>query len=210
MDHTVITIARSYGSGGRTFGKYLAKALGIPCYDNEIIRQASEDSGIHERLFGAVDEKKKIMPLFGISQKIYKGEVLPPESEDFTSEDNLFNLQAKTIKDLAAKGSCVIIGRCADFILKDMEGINLVKLYFYAPREFCIKRVQYQNGGTEADIIRKIDQIDKYRSEYYSYHTGKDWNDATNYDLCINTTSASYEQLAEFVKSYIQIKGHSL
>ena len=97
MEHTVITIARSYGSGGRTLGKLLAKELGIHCYDRELLRMASEQSGINEALFGQVDEKIKSSPLFRISKKIYKGEVLPPDSDDFTSEDNLFNFQAQCI-----------------------------------------------------------------------------------------------------------------
>ena len=111
MEHTVITIARSYGSGGRTLGKLLAKELGIHCYDRELLRMASEQSGINEALFGEVDEKVKSLPLFGISKKIYKGEIFPPESDDFVSDDNLFNYQAKIIKEVAAEESCVIIGR---------------------------------------------------------------------------------------------------
>ena len=186
MKHTVITIARSYGSGGRTLGKLLAKELGIHCYDRELLRMASEQSGINEALFGQVDEKVKSLPLFGISKKIYKGEVFPPESDDFVSDDNLFNYQAKVIKEVAAEESCVIIGRCADFILKDNP--NVIRLFFYAPREDCITRVKTQ----------------KYRSDYYKYHTGKDWNDSRNYDFCLNTASMSYEKLVAVVKAYIE------
>lgn len=203
MDHIVITIARSYGSGGRTLGKLLAKEMGINCYDREILRMASEQSGINEALFGQVDEKIKIMPLFRISNNIYKGEIFPPDSDEFTSDDNLFNYQAKIIKELAKTESCIIIGRCADFILKDEP--DVVRLFFYAPREDCIKRVMSQNGGTEREIIRKIEKTDKYRSDYYRYHTGKDWNDARNYDFCLNTTSTSYDKLIKAVKEYIHI-----
>lgn len=203
MEHTVITIARSYGSGGKTLGKLLAQELGIHCYDREILRMASEQSGINEALFGQVDEKIKSMPLFRISKGIYKGEVLPPDSDDFTSEDNLFNFQAQCIKELAKTESCVIIGRCADFILKDEP--NVIKLFFYAPREDCIKRTMAQNGGTEKEIIKKIEKRDKYRSDYYKYHTGRDWNDARNYDFCLNTSSTSYEKLVKVVKDYISI-----
>ena len=202
MKHTVITIARSYGSGGRTLGKLLAKELGIHCYDRELLRMASEQSGINEALFGQVDEKVKSLPLFGISKKIYKGEVFPPESDDFVSDDNLFNYQAKVIKEVAAEESCVIIGRCADFILKDNP--NVIRLFFYDPREDCITRVKTQNGGKEKDIIRKIEKTDKYRSDYYKYHTGKDWNDSRNYDFCLNTASMSYEKLVAVVKAYIE------
>ena len=146
--------------------------------------------------------QKKSLPLFGISKKIYKGEVFPPESDDFVSDDNLFNYQAKVIKEVAAEESCVIIGRCADFILKDNP--NVIRLFFYAPREDCITRVKTQNGGKEKDIIRKIEKTDKYRSDYYKYHTGKDWNDSRNYDFCLNTASMSYEKLVAVVKAYIE------
>ena len=203
MDHTVITIARSYGSGGKTLGKLLAKELGINCYDREILRIASEQSGINEALFGAADEKVTNMPLFRISKSIYNGEILPPDSDDFTSDANLFSYQAKCIKELAKTESCVFIGRCADFILKDEP--DVIKLFFYAPTEDCIKRAMSQNGGTEKEIIKKIEKRDKYRSDYYKYHTGRDWNDARNYDFCLNTASTSYEQLIEVVKQYIKI-----
>ena len=205
MEHTVITIARGYGSGGRTLGKLLAKELGIQCYDRELIRMASEASGINEALFGEVDEKKKNTSLFKLGKKVYKGKVLPPDSDEFVSDDNLFNIQAECIKDLAKKESCVIIGRCADYILKDYD--NVIRLFFYAPKEDCIERVMAQNGGTEKDIIKKIEKIDKYRSEFCKYYTGRDWNDARNYDFCLNTTSMSYEKLIDVVKAYIQICG---
>lgn len=205
MEHTVITIARSYGSGGKTLGKLLAKELGIQCYDRELIRMASEASGINEALFGEVDEKKKNTSLFKLGKKVYKGKVLPPDSDEFVSDDNLFNIQAECIKDLAKKESCVIIGRCADYILKDYD--NVIRLFFYAPKEDCIERVMAQNGGTEKDIIKKIEKIDKYRSEFCKYYTGRDWNDARNYDFCLNTTSMSYEKLIDVVKAYIQICG---
>ncbi|MGN0292168.1 MAG: AAA family ATPase [Lachnospiraceae bacterium] len=203
MGNTVITIARSYGSGGRTLGKLLAKELGISCYDRELIRMASDESGINEALFGEVDEKLKKSPLFRIVKRTYNGEVFPPDSGDFVSDDNLFNYQAKVIRQLAEEESCVIIGRCADYILKDYD--NVISLYFYAPREDCIKRVQDISSEPVKEIEKKIDRIDKYRADYYKYYTGKDWNDARNYDFCLNTTSMSYEKLVEVVKSYIDI-----
>lgn len=203
MEHTVITIARSYGSGGRTLGKLLAEELNINCYDRELVRMASEKSGINEALFGKVDEKVKSKLFFGLNKKIYTGEVLPPDSNGFASTENLFSYQAQVIKELAERESCIIIGRCADYILKDYD--NVIKLFFYAPREDCIARVMKQNGGTEKDIIKKIEKNDKFRSDYCKYHTGRDWNDARNYDFCLNTTSMSYEKLIEAVKDYIKI-----
>jgi len=202
MKNTVITIARSYGSGGRTLGKLLAEELHINCYDRELLRMASDESGINEALFGAADEKKKNQSLFRIAQNIYKGEIFPPDSDVFTSDDNLFNYQAKVIKELAASESCVIIGRCADFVLKDFD--NITRLFLYAPKENCIQRILNQEGGDEKEISKKIDKIDKYRAEYYRYYTGRNWYDARNYDFCIDTSSRSYSNLIGLVKSYIE------
>lgn len=203
MEKIVITIARSYGSGGRTLGKLLAEDLGIPCYDRELIRMASDESGINEALFGAADEKKKGISLFK-GARPYRGKVLPPESDDFVSDDNLFNLQAKIIKELAEKESCIIIGRCADYVLKERD--DVVRLFFYAPREDCLKRLRELSGEPEKDLNRKIDNIDKHRTEYYRYYTGHDWNDTRNYDFCLNTASMSYDKLIEVVKAYIKMR----
>lgn len=203
MKKIVITIARSYGSGGRTLGKLLAKDLGIACYDRELLRMASDDSGINEALFGEVDEKKKVS-LFK-STKPYTGQILPPESDGFVSDDNLFSLQAKIIKELAEKESCIIIGRCADYILKDRE--DVLRLFFYAPLKDCLVRAHELSGESEKDLLKKIQKIDKYRADYYKYYTGNHWNDTRNYDFCLNTSSMSYEKLIDVVKSYIQICG---
>ena len=109
MDNFVITIARQYGSGGRTIGEELAKKLGISYYDKDIIRMASEESGIHEQLFGRADENVSTKQRFFAKSGIYKGELIPPQSKDFTSDENLFNYQAKVIRQLAETESCVII-----------------------------------------------------------------------------------------------------
>jgi hypothetical protein len=202
--NTVITIARSYGSGGKTLGKLLAGEFGINCYDREILRMASDESGINEALFGEADEKLKKSPLFGIIKKNpYKGGVISPESSDFVSDDNLFNYQAKVIKELAQQESCIIIGRCADYVLKDNP--DVIRLFFYAPLEDCIKRVVNQNGIGKKDAEKKIEKIDKYRADYCKYYTGKDWRDASKYDFCLNTASMSYEKLVEVVKDFIRV-----
>lgn len=203
MEHTVITIARSYGSGGRTLGKKLAEELGIYCYDRELIRMASDESGINEALFGKADEKLQKMPLFHIAKKHYNGEVLTPDSDEFVSNDNLFNYQAKIIQEVAKEESCIIIGRCADYLLRDKDYVK--RLFFYAPKKDCIARVKEQNGGTEKEIEKKIERIDKYRADYYKYYTGNEWNDVRNYDFCLDTSSLSYDKLIQVVKAYLQI-----
>lgn len=203
MNNLVITIARSYGSGGRTMGHMLAEELGVKYYDRELLRLASDESGINEGLFGKADEKLKNISLFKIAKRVYSGEVIPPDSDEFVSNDNLFNYQAKVIKSLAEEEPCVIIGRCADYVLKDYK--NVIRLYCYAPLEDCVEREKKLSGLSEKEIVKKIQKIDKHRGDYYKYYTGKDWNDARNYDLCINTASMTYEELTEVVKNYIEM-----
>lgn len=202
MGRLVITIARGYGSGGRTMGRMLAEELGVKYYDRELLRMASDKSGINESLFGAADEKVKAS-LFRIAKQVYKGETIAPDSDDFVSNDNLFNLQAEVIKELAIEEDCVIIGRCADYVLKDNP--NVISLYCYAPLEDCIKREKKRTGADDKEIIKKIHKIDKNRAAYYTYYTGKEWNDARNYDLCLNTASMSYEELVGVVRTYIEV-----
>lgn len=203
----VITIARSYGSGGRTIGKMLAEDLGISYYDREILRLASDDSGINEALFGNADEKLKKTLLFKIAKNTYKGELIQPDSDDFISNDNLFNYQAKIIKELAAYESCVIIGRCADYVLKDME--NVVRVFVYADEKTCIKNAEAVSALRDKELVKFINKTDKHRAEYYKYYTGHEWNDVNNYDICINTASLSYKQSVELIKEYIKIKAVS-
>ncbi len=203
MERYIITIARTYGSGGKTVGKMLAKELGIKYYDREILRLASDESGINEALFGQMDEKIKGTSLFKIAKKSYTGEVIPPDSDDFVSNDNLFNYQGKIIKQLAEEESCVIIGRCADHILKDYK--NAIRIFCYAPLDACIEREKALTGHGEKEIIKTISKNDKFRSEYYKKYTGNVWDDAKNYDLCINTASLSYEEILSVVKSYIDL-----
>ena len=117
----------------------LAKELGIPFYDRNLLRLASDDSGINEQLFVDADEKVKNTLLYKVAKKVYKGELIPPDRDDFISNENLFNYQAKIIKELAREGSCVIMGRCADYILKDYD--HVLRIYIHAPLEDCIQAV---------------------------------------------------------------------
>ena len=205
MPKTVITIARGFGSGGRTVGKILAEKLNLDFYYNELLQLASEESGINIELFGKADEKAK-SGLFKKYNRSYGEYVLSPNSADFVSSDNLFNYQAKIMKQLAEKGDCVIIGRCGNYILKDDP--NVIKLYLYSDLETSLDRVTELYGMKPSEAKRTIDKIDKSRAAYYEYYTGKDWHDLSNYDLCVNTSGISFEKAAEIILAYIeQIKG---
>ncbi|MDF2538375.1 MAG: hypothetical protein K0S76_1396 [Herbinix sp.] len=204
MNKYVITIARGYGSGGRTIGKLLAEKLGIPYYDRDLLRLASDDSGINENLFAKADEKLKKSLLFKIASNVYKGELIPPDSDDFVSNDNLFNYQAKIIKELAQTQSCIIIGRCADFVLRDAD--NVIKVFVHAPLSDCINTLKDMTGKPEKEIEKQIADIDKHRAEYYKYYTGRSWDDAKNYDLCLNSSQLGFDKCVEIVEAYLNIR----
>ena len=210
MEKIVITIARQYGSGGRKIGNMLADELGIKAYSREILKLASEDSGINEALFNQVDEKLKNTPLFRIMKKEYKGELIPPESEDFLSNQNLFNYQAKVIKDLAEEGPCIIIGRCGDYVLRDFP--KVVRTFIFASPEHNRRQVIERGAHDGKDVDKFIQKIDRLRRDYYNYYTGQKWTEATNYDLCLNSEKLGFEGCVEAIKAYTRIRfgEHSL
>lgn len=203
MEKFVITIARQYGSGGRTVGQMLAKELGVEYYDKDLIRKASEESGINMALFANADERSK--GLFNkLKKKNYGGEVLSPSSKNFNSEENLFNYQAKIIRDLADKESCIIIGRAADFILKDRP--DVISVFVHAPQWFLMEQAAKKLSMKEKELERYIAKIDKDRAEYYKLHTGREWTDARNYDLCLDSSKLGFDKCVEEIKAYMNVK----
>lgn len=203
MENRVITIARSYGSGGRRMGKLLAEKLGYEFYDREILRIASDDSGISEELFTRADESAK-KPLFRIARQVYNGETIPPDSDDFISNDNLFRYQAKIIRELASTRNCVIVGRCANYILRGRD--NVLNVFVTAPVADCVRRVMEVDGLDLEEAEKKIRKIDKRRADYYKYFTGRQWQDAALYDLCLNTGHMSDEKCVALVKAYMDAR----
>ncbi|HIS94989.1 MAG TPA: cytidylate kinase-like family protein [Candidatus Ventricola gallistercoris] len=203
MNNRVITIARSYGSGGRKMGRLLAKELGYEYYDREILRIASDESGISEELFSQVDEVKRV-PLLRIAREVYTGEVIPPDSDDFISNENLFRYQAKIIRELAATRNCVIVGRCANFILRGWE--NVLNVFVTAPVVDCVRRVMETDGLSLEDAEKRIKKIDKRRAEYFKYFTGRLWHDAALYDLCLNTGHMDEHKCVQIVRAYMDAR----
>lgn len=202
MKNYVITIARTCGSGGSYVGEELKKKLGIKLYEQDILQLASEDSGISLDLFARSDEELKSNPLFRFSKYIYKGDLIPPSSSEFTSEENLFNYQAKVLKELAEKESYAVIGRCADFVL---EGVtNLVRVFIYADKRDRIKTEAGRLMISERDAESRIEKVDKKRNAHYEYFTGKKRGDMGNYDICLNTSTLSYEKCADVIIEYIK------
>ncbi len=206
MEKYVITIARQYGSGGRTIGEMLAERLGIHFYDKELMKLASEDSGINERLFNTADEKVKqsVFSKMFKTDKAYKGEVISPESGEFISDDNLFNYQAKVVKELAERENCVIVGRCADYVLKDYD--HVLSVFIHGPKDFCMQEAAKKINLTGKELERFIAKTDKERADYYKYYTGREWTDARNYDLCLDSSKLGFERCVEEIIAYMNVR----
>lgn len=205
MSKFVITISRTCGSGGSYVAEELEKKLGIKLYGQDILQLASEDSGISIDLFARSDEELQSNPLFRFTKYIYDGKLIPPSSSDFTSQENLFNYQAKVLKDLAKKENYVVIGRCADFVLRDEE--NLVRVFICADKKDRIKTESDRLSISRSEAEKRIDKVDKKRTNHYNYFTGSDRVDMTNYDICLNTSALSYEKCADVIIDYMKAKG---
>ena len=204
MDNVVITIARQYGSGGRTVGEMLADKLGIHYYNKELMKLASDESGINEALFVNADEKVKSTRFFHGIKSAYNGELLPPESDEFTSDDNLFNYQAKIVRELAEEESCVIVGRCADYVLKDYN--NVLSVFVHAPMDFCIEQAAKKHSMSPKELERFILKTDKNRADYYKYYTGREWTDARNYDLCLDSSKLGFDKCVDEIIAYMKVR----
>lgn len=204
MERIVITIARQYGSGGRTIGLMLAEELGLNFYDKEIIRLASEASGLKEELFGRVDEYvSNAKPSWFKKNGIYTGEILPPSSKEYSSEENLFNIQAKVMRDLAEKESCVLIGRCSNFVLKDNP--NALSIFVHASDEFRIEKASEKLSITGKALDEFLLKDDRRKMDFYRRFTGGEWYDARNYDLCLNSSKLGYEKCIREIKHRINM-----
>lgn len=177
--NTVIAISREYGSGGRKIGKLLAKHLNIPFYDKELIVQAAEKGGFSQDIIGKYDEKAIYQPIHSYSyQKLFNFYHKPLTGQMYLAQYNL-------VKELASKGSCVIIGRCADDIL---EG-KCISVFVYADIKVRMERKFHYEHNISQEIMKdRIFEIDRQRKSYYEYHTGRKWGDKKNYHLCIDSS----------------------
>jgi cytidylate kinase len=206
MNNFVITIARGFGSGGKQIGLELSKELKIPCYESQILSMASEYSGISIKKFTQVDEKLRGAGfLQGLKAAPNTDHIVSPTEKKFISDDNLFSIQTRIIRELAKNESCIIIGKCANFILRDLN--NVISLYIEAPRAYCLKRVMEKLGVNEDEAHKLIAKTDKYRADYFHHYTGgRVWTDPVLYDLTLNSERIGYTQCVKLIKEYIKIK----
>ena len=185
-DHVVITVSREYGSGGRYVGRLIADKLGIKFYDKEIITKLAEVTGLSEEYIENNEQKRDASAI--LNNGYYMG---------LDGADELFVKESELIKELAAKDSCVIIGRCADFILKDEK--NVIKVFVYSGMEDKLKRATQIYGYEEEKAKKEIERIDKLRANHYKHYTDKDWKDFSNYDICIDSDLLGVEKSAEVI-----------
>ena len=205
MRNFVITIARGYGSGGHEIGIKLGEVFGIPCYEKQILDMASEYSGINKDLFIKSDEKLSFGKIMSKLKGMPPTSMIEPSRKDFVSDANFFNIQAHIIRQLAENQSCVIVGKCGSYILRNFD--NVVSIYIEAPRENCVASTIEKLGVTEAEANKIITKTDRTRALYYSYFCeGGNWMLPTNYDMTLNTGRIPKDHCVEMIRDYVNYK----
>ena len=205
MKNYVITIARGFGSGGKAVGNRLSRELGIPCYEREILDMASEKTGLNVGVFMQIDEKLRKNAILKNLQTVQTSYAVEPTEKDFVSDENLFFIQAEIIRTLAQTQSCIIVGKCADYILKDYD--NVIRVYIEAPRAACVEEIMKKLNISEKRAHQMIRKTDAYRANYYRYYTrGLDWTNPVNYDMTLNSDKMGSENCVKIIKSYVDIK----
>ncbi len=203
MNKFAVNIGRQLGSGGREIGEKLARHLGIGFYDKELINLASKESGLCPEFFEKADEKASQGMsgcIFGMRFPFFSGGVLP--SMNCLSNDALFKVQSDVIRRLASEKSCLFVGRCADYILRDNP--RCVNVFVSASREDRIMRLCRLHGISEGDAGEMIDRADRKRAEYYNYYSNKTWGMASTYHLCINSSVLGIEKTTDFIEEFVR------
>ena len=192
-EHITITISREYGSGGRYIGELVSQKLGIHLYDNEFIMKIAEETGYSEKYIEENEQKRDLSAVF--NNGYYS---------EFNNENELFIRESELIKEVANKESCVIVGRCADDILKDKE--NIFKIFVYSDKQSKINRAVEYYGIDSKKAEKEITRIDKLRANHYKYYTGKNWKDFGNYDICINSDKLGVEETSDLIVKLVSSK----
>lgn len=188
MKNRVVTISREFGSGGRTIGRKLAEELGIPCYDAELIQQLARESGFSEDYIRDAGEYAPGDYLSLLSNRAFA----------LTNEDVLWELQYKVITDLAEKGPCVIVGRCADYILRDTA--DCLKVFIHADMDLRAKRIVEVYGEREQSPEQRLKDKDKRRAAYHRFYTNMKWGHAQNYHICLDSGKLGIDSCVEILR----------
>lgn len=199
----VITIGRQFGSGGRVLGRLLADRLGIEFYDKKLLAEAAERSGVNAEFFEKADEKAPSF-LSGLFSFSFGYNPVPCYSGSTSiSDDSIYKAQSDFITALAAKNSCIIVGRSADYVLRDHP--RCVNLFVHAPIEDCVARILKRGDKTTPEQARIMaEKINKLRANYYNFYTDKTWGDAASYDLTFDSSLLPMEDIADIVVDYVK------
>lgn len=198
----IITISRQYGSGGREIGKKLAQELKIPFYDKELITRAAKESGFAEAAFEKAEDKARSSLLYSIAMGMNAYGSAEFGVPGLSLDDRIFLAQSNVIRKVAEEGPCVIVGRCADYILRETP--NTVHVFIWADLESRVKRATTLYGLVELKAEENILKSDKRRGNYYSYHANEKWGRAENYHICIKSNYSGIDHSVECIKAFIE------
>ena len=196
----IINVGRQIGSGGRIIARMLADDFKCGFYDRELLTLAAKESGFCEKFFEQNDEQKGFFHSLFHLHSPFVGDGSFYDNE--FSQEGLFKFQSDTIRRLAEAGSCVFVGRCADYVLRDFK--NVVNVFITANMDDRISEIRKRKECTEAEALKLIESGDKGRSTYYNYYTGKKWGYSSSYDLCVNTSLLGLEATEAYIKEFIQ------
>ncbi len=203
--NSIITIGRQCGSGGREIGTKLAKDLGIPYYDKQLLKEAAKKSGLCEEIFESFDEKPTTSFLYSVVMDPYSLG-FGGNTFDMPLNHKVFLAAFDTIKSIAEQGPCVFVGRCADYALSDFH--NCINLFVHAPIEFRAKRIAEEQNSTIEQATSFIHKKDKQRSSYYNYYASNRWGDMNTYDFSIDSSVLGIDGTVELIKQYITLFEH--
>ncbi len=197
--HIIINVGRQLGSGGHDIARMLAMDFGAKYYDKEILNLAAKESGFSEKIFEQNDEKKGfIRGLFNMGSphvsNVYQGGGF--------SQENLFKFQSDAIRKAAQEGSCVFVGRCADYVLRDFE--NVVNIFITASMHYRVEQILAKQKVTPPEAKRIIQQAEGKRAAYYNYYTGKKWGHAESYDLCVDSSILGMVETEKMIAEFIR------
>ena len=196
----IINVGRQIGSGGRIIARMLADDFKCGFYDRELLTLAAKESGFCEKFFEQNDEQKGFFHSLFHLHSPFVGDGSFYDNE--FSQEGLFKFQSDTIRRLAEAGSCVFVGRCADYVLRDFK--NVVNVFITANMDDRISEIRKRKECTEAEALKLIESGEKGRSTYYNYYTGKKWGDSSSYNLCVNTSLLGLEATEAYIKEFIQ------
>ena len=193
----LISIGRQFGSGGKAVAQILGEKLGIPVYDQEILAEAARESGFSRELFEHSDEKKRSFSLSSLFSSNRYGHF----NDNFINDADLFRIQSETIRTLAQKGSAVFVGRASDFVLRDFDCLDV---FLTSPLEVRKRNIASRAGCSEEEAGEMIAKCEKEREAYYNYLTFGHWGQASNYDLCIDSSILGFEGTADLIIQFIR------